>query len=58
MSRFTYPEIFITEKGCLEELKNLKGKKVSRCWRRFHEETGLPGSGSCIPEGKQVWKYS
>ena len=57
MSRFTLPRDIYHGKGCLEELKNLKGKKAVL----------VVGGGSMKKQGfldravayrKQVWKYS
>ena len=43
MSRFCLPRDIYHGKGCLEELKNLKGKKaMSCCRRRFYETSGIP----------------
>ena len=42
MSRFCLPRDIYHGKGCLEELKNLKGKKDNpRSRRRIYETSGI-----------------
>ena len=41
MARFTLPRDIYHGKGCLEELKNLKGKKAV-----LVETSGIPGQSS------------
>ena len=38
MSRFTLPRDVYHGKGCLAELKNLKGTKSHTCERKFFDE--------------------
>lgn len=54
MARFTLPRDVYHGKGCLSELKNLKGKKaVLVVGGRIYETSGIPGQSSELPERRR-----